>query len=59
MKHIALISIVAVSIFSGYCYSANAKKTTRLHDMTAPVAATAIVDGVCVGGDMEGLACIR
>lgn len=59
MKHIALVSIVAVSIFSGYCYSANGKKTASLHDMAAHVAATAIVDGVCVGGDMEGLACIR
>ena len=59
MKHIALLSIVAVSIFSGYCYSANGKKTARPHDMAAPVAATAIVDGVCIGGDMEGLACIR
>lgn len=55
MKRIAIISIIAAAIFSGYCYSANAEKTARLYDM----AATAIVDGVCIGGDMEGLACIQ
>lgn len=59
MKRITIISIIAATIFSGYCYSANAEKTARLYDMAAPAAATAIVDGVCIGGDMEGLACIQ
>lgn len=59
MKHTIIISLALISIFASYSYSLQSKKTARLHDMAAPVAATAIVDGVCVGGDMEGLACIR
>lgn len=52
MKHIAIISLLAVAIFSGYCYSSNVKKTTTVATVTAQ-------EGVCVGGDMEGLVCMK
>lgn len=52
MKHIAIISLLAVSIFSGYCYSSNVKKTTAIATVTAQ-------EGICVGGDMEGLVCMK
>ena len=55
MKHSIIISIIAVAIFSAYCYSSNAKTKEK----TVSMAATATQEGVCVGGDMEGLVCMK
>lgn len=52
MKHITIISLLAVSLFSGYCYSSNVKNTITIAPETAQ-------EGVCVGGDMEGLVCMK
>lgn len=51
MKRIAIISIISVAIFSSICYSVSTKKTV-------PMATGSHQEGVCIGGDEEGLACL-
>ena len=58
MKRIAIISMVITSVIYGYSCKVNAKTTKVLREKAIPMATTNAQEGVCVGGDMEGLACL-
>lgn len=58
MKHTIIIITLAITLFAGYCMSAQHKTTKELRAKAIPMATTAQQEGVCVGSDTEGLVCL-